>query len=95
MMLRKVYVPVNLPSESDHRIAFYSDDDRLRQGRTVFERPKAASFTADFSSACVGVERLRLGNGGAIRENVGAFITASFEAERVDPGIFRAGSTVS
>lgn len=57
-------------------------------GRTVFERPIAASFTAAFTSHLYAVERLRLANEGAIRANIAAFIAALVEHERLEPERF-------
>ena len=40
----------------------------------VFNEELTTPFTADFSSAAIAVERLRLANEGAIRENIRAFL---------------------
>ena len=56
--------------------------------RVLFEQPITAYFTAAFSSAFVGVQRLRLANEGAIRANIIRFIEALIEAERTNPAAF-------
>ncbi len=66
-----------------------------RSGRAVFERPIAASFTATFGSAFVGVERLRLANEGAVRANISAFVAALADAVRTNPDTFRTGRPVA
>jgi len=42
--------------------------------RTVFDRPISASYTAKWSDAFLGVERLKLANEGAARENISRLI---------------------
>ncbi|MDJ0388061.1 hypothetical protein QMO56_08035 [Roseomonas sp. E05] len=49
---------------------------RLRDNATVFDQTITRPYVANWSSAFVGVERLKLANEGAIRENIGAFIAA-------------------
>ncbi|HUL95328.1 MAG TPA: hypothetical protein VLT89_04920 [Usitatibacter sp.] len=43
-------------------------------GKVAFARKISAPYTAKFSDSVLGVERLRLANEGAIRENIGRFI---------------------
>jgi hypothetical protein len=58
-------------------------------GRVAFDRVIATPFTATFGASVIGVERLRLANEGAIRENISALISALMEAERINPQAFR------
>lgn len=44
-------------------------------GPSLFDKAVAATGTAKFGEALVGVERLRLANEAAVRENIEAFIT--------------------
>jgi len=44
-------------------------------GKEVYSEAVTKPYTADFSSSFVGVERLRLANEGAIRENIRLFLT--------------------
>jgi hypothetical protein len=48
---------------------------RASDGVEVFNDTITTPYTADFSEAFVGVERLRLANEGAVRRNIGEFIT--------------------
>ncbi len=44
-------------------------------GAPVFDETISTPYTANFSDAFVGVERLRLANEGAVRASIAAFIT--------------------
>ena len=46
----------------------------MSQQRPVFDQVVDVPYTANFSDAFYGVERLRLANEGAIRVNIGAFL---------------------
>lgn len=54
----------------------------------VFDETITRPYTADFSSAFLGVERLRLANEGAIRENIEAFIDSLLRAAEAAPEKF-------
>lgn len=45
-----------------------------KQKKTVFEQTLTTPYTASFSSAFVGAERLRLANEGAVKENIKKFL---------------------
>jgi len=64
---------------------------RAADGREVFATEIRSAHTATFSDAAYGVERLRIANEGAARENVRQFLTALVAAERARPEVF--GST--
>ena len=53
-------------------------------GETVFEETVTTPFTADFSSTFYGVERLRLANEGAMRENIRAFIVLLVDQSKTE-----------
>jgi hypothetical protein len=55
-------------------------------GRTALEREVEAAYTAPFSAAFYAVERLRLANEGAIRENIRRFLRDLVAEEARDPG---------
>lgn len=57
-------------------------------GQVAFDQEIPSTFTADFSSAIQGVQRLRLAKEGAIRTNIGAFLTALATAARDEPSRF-------
>jgi len=61
---------------------------RLSDNTVVFDREITAPFTAAFSSSFYGVERLRLANEGAIRENISQFLAALIAAEAENPAAF-------
>ena len=56
----------------------------IASGETVFEETVTTPFTADFSSAFYGAERLRLANEGAIRENIRGFILLLIDQSETD-----------
>jgi hypothetical protein len=68
---------------------------RLSDGALVWEREIANAFTADFSSAYYGVERLRLANEGAIRENIRQFLAALIAEEARNPAAFAGPRPIS
>lgn len=43
-------------------------------GKTVFEEKVVSPYTAEWSAAFIGAERLKLANEGAIRENISQFM---------------------
>lgn len=58
-------------------------------GQTIFQELVTTPYTARFSDAFLGVERLRLANEGAIRTNIKRFIDLLIAEARSDPGRFR------
>jgi hypothetical protein len=64
---------------------------RLADGATVFDREVNARYTAAFSSSFYAVERLRLANEGAIKENISQFLAALVAEDRANPSAFRQG----
>jgi hypothetical protein len=61
---------------------------RVSTGAVVFEREIAAPFTANFSSAAMGVERLKLAIEGSMRENIRLFLIALMTEEAANPAQF-------
>jgi hypothetical protein len=57
----------------------------LRNGSVVFDQTITTPFTAEFSSAFMGVVRLRLANEGAIRENIRSLMLALLDYDRRHP----------
>lgn len=62
---------------------------RVADGSVVHESEVDSSFTATAASSALGVERLRLANEGAIRENIRQFLEKLIAAEANDPDAFR------
>ena len=58
---------------------------------TTITRP----YTAQFSDAFVGAERLRLANEGSVKANIAAFIQAFVEMSEKTPELFRAAASGS
>jgi hypothetical protein len=54
-------------------------------GAVVFDREVPASYTAPFSSSFYAVERLRLANEGAVKENIRLFLAALIAEEARNP----------
>lgn len=67
----------------------------VASGTVVFEREIPAAFTANFSSSFYAVERLRLANEGAIRENIRQFLIALIAEEARNPAVFAASTQIS
>ncbi|WP_338665850.1 hypothetical protein VQH23_11860 [Pararoseomonas sp. SCSIO 73927] len=61
---------------------------RVADGREVFSTEIRSAHTATFSDAAYGVERLRIANEGAARENVRQFLVALVAAEKANPETF-------
>ena len=57
-------------------------------GQSVFDETVATPYTANFSDAFAGVERLRLANEGSIKKNIRTFIQKLVAASRSDPARF-------
>lgn len=55
---------------------------RTSDGIEVFNDTIVTPYTADFSESFMAVERLRMANEGAVRENIRAFITRFVESEK-------------
>lgn len=68
---------------------------RAADGATVFEREITSPFSAAFNSAFAGVERLRLANEGAVRENIRQFLAALIAEEARNPAAFAAPRPVA
>ncbi|WP_376098055.1 hypothetical protein ACE7GA_07905 [Roseomonas sp. CCTCC AB2023176] len=64
---------------------------RVADGQEVFTREIRNAYTAPFSSSFLAVERLRLANEGAVRENIRQLLSALVTEERVNPGAFSPG----
>jgi hypothetical protein len=64
-------------------------------GALVFQREISASHTANFSSAIVAIERLRLANEGSVRENIRQFLLALIVEDRSNPATFARAPRVS
>lgn len=56
----------------------------VASGETVFDETVNSSFTANFSTAFVADERLRLANEGAVRENIRAFLKRLIDTAKTD-----------
>ena len=63
--------------------------------KAVFETTVKAPYTANFSSAFLGVKRLQLANEGAMRENIGKFIEQLIAASNTDPAFKLDAKTIS
>lgn len=61
---------------------------RVAGGAEVFATEIRSAYTAPFNAAFLGVERLRLANEGAVRDNVQRMLVALVAAERADPAAF-------
>ncbi len=68
---------------------------RISDGGAVYETEITNAFAAAFSSAYLGVERLRLANEGAVRENIRRFLAAVIAEETRNPAAFAAPRPVS
>lgn len=64
-------------------------------GETVFEETVTTPYTADFSQAFYGTERLRLANEGAMRENIRAFIVLLIDESKTDGPLISQDGTPS
>ncbi len=58
---------------------------RTADGATVLDREIRSPYTAAFSSSYLGVERLRLANEGAVRENIRMLLAALIAEEASNP----------
>ncbi len=67
----------------------------IATGAVAFDREILAAYTAAFSSAFLGVERLRLANEGSVKENIRLFLTALISEETRNPVAFGAPSAPS
>ncbi|MBY0336640.1 MAG: hypothetical protein K2X11_08505 [Acetobacteraceae bacterium] len=77
---------IGLDMEVTARVAYRLT--RVSDGAVVFETEIRSPFTATFGSSLYAVERLRLGNEGAIRENIRQFLAQLVGAEQRNPLAF-------
>lgn len=57
----------------------------IATGKPAFEKAIETEYTANFSDAFAGVERLRLANEGSIKKNIGLFLEALVQAFKAQP----------
>lgn len=68
---------------------------RMADSGVIYETEITNAFAAAFSSSYLAVERLRLANEGAVRENIGRFLAAVIAEEARNPAAFAAPRPVS